>query len=145
MGELFLSPFECSEHCEWCHHFDVLIEPLMNGIGTAHRQSHRIPPSPNPSSRWDTRAAGFISLNKKPLVFLLSVRDGSILNDLRLSLQQAGAHSCLCPHSQENRRFRSSCLAAALRRRGLNLPTQEWKIFSFLEICLKCLLCVFLA
>lgn len=56
MGGLFLSPFECSGHYERPHCFHVLIEPLMNGIGTAHRQSHRIPPwSPNPSSQRDTR------------------------------------------------------------------------------------------
>lgn len=54
MGGLFLSPFECSGHHERPHHFHVLTEPLMNGIGTAHRQSHRIPPwSPNPSSQRD--------------------------------------------------------------------------------------------
>ena len=52
-----------------------------------------------------TRAARFISLNKKPLYFLLPPRDGSILNDLTLSLEKAEARSYLCPHPQANRPF----------------------------------------
>ena len=53
---LFLSPLECPGHYERPHHSPVLIEPLMNDIGTAHRRSHRIPPwSPSPSPRGHTR------------------------------------------------------------------------------------------
>lgn len=43
MDRLFLSHFECSGNYEWPQHFHVSIEPLMKGISTAHRQSHRIP------------------------------------------------------------------------------------------------------
>lgn len=69
MDRLFLSHFECSGNYEWPQHFPVSIEPLMKGISTAHRQSHRIPGHQTPVHD-GTRAISFISLNKKPLYLL---------------------------------------------------------------------------
>lgn len=90
MGGLFLSPFECSGHYERPHRFHVLIEPLMNGIGTAHNHIASLPGHRTPVHN-GTRAARFISLNKKPLYFLLPPRARSIPNDLTLSLEKACA------------------------------------------------------
>lgn len=69
MDRLFLSHFECSGNYEWPHHFHVSIEPLMKGISTARRQSHRIPGHQTPVHN-GTHAISFISLNKKPLYLL---------------------------------------------------------------------------
>lgn len=141
MDRLFLSHFECSGDDERPHRSHVSAEPLMNGSGTAHRQTHRSP-GLQTSVHYGMRTVGFISLSKSH--YTSSHPEIKSPKQPMSGLEQAESCLLLCPGSRSSRLLSSLCCATSVCRRGLKLPIKR-ENFAFPDICLKCLLHVFLA